>query len=62
MPRLKKDYRPFSIRMAADTYDRMNNYCEETGVSKTAVIERAINMYLDDYEAKQEQLKQLKEK
>lgn len=62
MAKPKKDARPFSVRMAVDTYDRMDKYCEETGVPKTAVIERAISMYIDDYEEKQEQLKQLNEK
>lgn len=62
MPKPKKDARPFSIRMATDTYNRMDKYCEETGVPKTTVIERAINMYIDDYEEKQEQLKKINEK
>ena len=61
MSKQKKEYRAFSIRMAADIYCRMEKYCEETSVPKTAVIERALCMYLDDYEATQEQLKQLKQ-
>ena len=61
MPKPKKDSRPFSIRMATEIYDRMEKYCEDTGVPKTAVIERAICMYLDDYEETQEQIKQLKQ-
>ena len=47
--------------MAADVYNRMEKYCEETSVPKTAAIERALCMYLDDYEETQEQLKQLKQ-
>ena len=61
MPRAKKEYRPFSIRMASNIYERMHEYCENTGVPKTAMIERAISMYLDDYEETQKQLKQLKQ-
>ena len=61
MSRRKKEYRPFSIRMATNIYDRMDKYCENTGVPKTAVIERAINMYLDNYEETQKQLEQLKQ-
>lgn len=61
MPKLKKDSRAFSIRMATDIYDRMEKYCEETSVPKTAVIERAVCMYLDDYEETLNQLKQLKQ-
>ena len=61
MSKPKKDARPFSIRMAVETYNRMDKYCAETGVPKTTVIERALNMYLDDYEETQEKLKHLKE-
>lgn len=61
MPKPKKEAHPFSIRMATDIYERMDNYCLETGVPKTVVIERAINMYLDDYDATQEKLKKLKQ-
>ena len=52
MAKQKKESHPFSIRMDVDIYDRMEKYCDETGASKTAVIERAINMYIDDYESK----------
>lgn len=61
MPKIKKDSRAFSIRMAAEIYDRMEKYCAETSVPKTAVVERAICMYLDDYEDTRKQLKQLKQ-
>ena len=61
MSKPKKESRAFSIRMAADVYNRMEKYCEETSVPKTAAIERALCMYLDDYEETQEQLKQLKQ-
>lgn len=30
----------------------MEDYCAETGVPKTTIIEKAIAMYIDDYEAK----------
>lgn len=61
MPRAKKEYRPFSIRMASNIYDRMDKYCEDTGVPKTAMIERAISMYLDNYEETQRQLRRFKQ-
>lgn len=59
MPKPKKDARPFSLRMASEIYDRMEKYCAETGVPKTAIIERALIMYLDDYEKTQERMKLL---
>ena len=61
MPKPKKDSRAFSIRMATEIYDRMEKYCKETSVPKTAVIERALRMYLDDYEETRKRLKQLKQ-
>ena len=60
MPKQKKDSRAFSIRMATEVYDRMEKYCVETSVPKTAVIEKAICMYLDDYDEKRKQLELLK--
>jgi hypothetical protein len=33
-------------------YERLNEYCEESGLSKTVAIERAISLYIDDYDGK----------
>ncbi len=52
MPRQKKESQPFSIRMNKAIYERLNEYCEESGQSKTVAIERAISMYIDDYDGK----------
>ena len=41
-------------------YGRIEKYCEETSVRKTAVIERALCIYLDDYDETCKRLKQLK--
>lgn len=59
MARPKKDSRPFSIRMDADTYIRLNDYCENSGQPKTVAIERAINMFIDDYEAKMRKIEDM---
>ena len=52
MARLKKDNTPTSFRLATDVYERLERFCEESGQSKTVAVERAITMYIDDYEAK----------
>ena len=52
MARLKKDNTPTSFRLATDVYERLEKFCEESGQSKTVAVERAITMYIDDYEAK----------
>lgn len=53
MPRQKKNCQPISIRMDSDTFNRLAAYCELVGQAKTVAIERAINMYIDDFESKQ---------
>lgn len=53
MPRLKKDNTPTSFRLATDVYERLSKFCEESGQPKTVAVERAINMYIDDYAKKQ---------
>ena len=50
MARAKKEYKPFSIKMEAGTYDRLQAYCEESGQPKTVAIERAVNLFIDEYE------------
>lgn len=50
MPKPKKDSHPLTLRMDKPTYDRLNAYCEESGQSKTIAIERAINLYINEYE------------
>lgn len=52
MPREKKETRPFSIRMESDVYERLADFCEKSGQAKTTAIERAVCMYIDDYEEK----------
>ena len=48
----KKESRPFSCKMAADVADRLESYCEKTQMKKTAVVELALKVYLDEKEGK----------
>ena len=52
MPKPKKDSHPFSIRMEQETYERLEEYCDKSGQSKTVAIERAVNFFIDDYDEK----------
>lgn len=52
MAKTKKDSKPLSIRMDRSTFDRLNEYCGDSGQSKTIAIERAINQYIDNYNLK----------
>lgn len=45
MSREKKNNHPVTLRMDAVIYDKLNEYCKETGLSKTVAIERAVEMF-----------------
>lgn len=57
MPREKKDNHPITIRMEASIYEKLNEYCRETGLTKTAAIERAIDLSISDFKAKKKILR-----
>lgn len=60
MPRMKKENTPTSFRLATDVYERLVKSCAESGQPKTVAVERAINMYIDDYDAKMKRLEEEK--
>lgn len=51
-----KESHPLSIRMDKVIFERLNEFCEKAGQSKTVAIERAVSMYIDDYDAKMQKL------
>ena len=53
MPKSKKDTHSFSIRLDKSINNRLEEFCFHSGQSKTKAIERAITMYIDDYDEKQ---------
>ena len=57
MARAKKETVPSSFRLSADLAERLTKFCEDSGQSKTVAVERALAMYIDDYETKQKKLK-----
>ena len=56
MPKPKKDNHPVTIRMDEAVYERLGEYCEASGKSKTIAIERVVIMYVDDYAEKMKRL------
>ncbi len=48
MPREKKDYRNFGCKLDTTTFNRLNDFCEMSGQNKTFVVERAIQMFLNE--------------
>ncbi len=47
MARKKKEYANVGIKMEKSVSDKLDKYCEDTGMSKTAVIERAVKNYIE---------------
>lgn len=60
MPRPRKDNHPLSMRIDKNIYERLNQYCEDSGQTKTMAIERALVSYMDDYYYQQNELKKMK--
>lgn len=49
MSRARKDSRAISCNLEAKIADELDNFLIETGLSKTVAIEKALRMYLDNY-------------
>lgn len=54
MGRPRKDNVPVSFRLERTVFDKLSQFCEDSGQAKTVAIERALGMYIDDYYEKQE--------
>lgn len=46
MPRIKKEAENFSCKIAVEIYRKLEEYCQISGLSKTAVVEKAIERYV----------------
>ena len=55
----KKDNYPLSLRIEKNVYDRLTQYCEDSGQTKTLAIERALMVYIDEYYRQQEKLEHI---
>ncbi len=58
MPRAKKDHACLNIKIDAALYRKLMEVSEEAGQTKTMVVERALQGYFTDYDAKQRILRQ----
>lgn len=59
MPRQKKENESLNIRLDKAISMQLTEHCRETGATKTAVVEKALSMYLEDYRRKQEYLENM---
>ena len=57
MPRLKKDGQYLNVKIDRSVYHRLEEYCEESGYTKTAAVERALTLLMDNYESDRETLR-----
>ena len=55
MPREKKDARNFNIKLATQTYEELERFCEETGLTKTTATEKILNKFFEEYFKKNEE-------
>ena len=59
MARPKKNGTYLNVCIETPIYERLEAMCEDAGQSKTVAVERALTLYLDEYEEKQRILKEL---
>ena len=46
MPREKKDANNFACKFDREIFEKLEEYCQLSGQSKTAVVDRAVQKYL----------------
>jgi hypothetical protein len=49
MAREKKNYESLNCKLDKEISQTLVKFCEETGLTKTAAVERAIKMYIAHY-------------
>lgn len=59
MPRQKKDAKILNIKLAREISDRLEQFCEETGASKTIATEKILSKYFDEYFSRPEEERML---
>ena len=49
MSKDRKEKTPISLRIETTLLDKLNEFCDNSGQSKTVAIERALSKYIEDY-------------
>lgn len=60
MARPKKDSQVVNLNIERSIYDKFTEFCDNTGLTKTVVVERALEMYIDAMNENPERLMQNK--
>ena len=50
MVRVKKESETLNCKISKPIAERLKEHCSDTGLSKTATVERALKRYFDKYE------------
>lgn len=59
MSRPKKYRKSLNCRLDGHVWDKLNDYCDESGLSKTVAVEQAIEMYIKQKKSDQEKLRKI---
>lgn len=54
MPREKKEAKTINMNIALPVYEKLEEFCKETGSSKTIAVERILTQFFDAYFRKPE--------
>lgn len=49
MPRPKKDAKSLNIKLDSSVHEKLELFCEETGMNKTIAVEKILRQYLVTY-------------
>lgn len=60
MARPKKDSQVVNLNIERSIYDKFTEFCDNTGLTKTVVVERALEMYIEAMNENPERLMQNK--
>lgn len=58
MARRKKNGTYLNVCIESPIYDRLVEFCDNAGQTKTVAVERALTAYLDEYDKKQKILEE----
>ena len=49
MSRIKKDAKTLNIKLDRTVHEQLEQFCDESGMTKTIATEKILAQYLDDY-------------
>ena len=49
MSRTKKDAKMLNIKLAKNVSDELEQFCDETGVTKTVAVEKILHQYFEEF-------------